>query len=402
MLDEIANGEIDAVVVYDSDRFYRQPRELEEFLDVCEAANVTQFAQTTGDIDLGSPDGRLMLRMKAAVAVKESDDKSRRIKRKHVELAETGKVGGGGIRPFGYEQDRKSIRPDEAEVLVEIVGRIMAGESARSLAFELNDRGIKTTTGKDWAPGVLTRMLKRARISGEREHKGEIVGPAEWPGIITPEQGARLRALLSNPARRTNERARKYLLAGLLRCKRCGAPLVSRPRGDKRRRYVCARRPESDACGKLAILADDLEAFVVAGVIARLDSPEFAQALAAVDADSPDVFQQIVNDATAQLDELASLYADQAITASEWVTARSSIEQRLESAKTALAKSNGAGAVAGFVGNGATLHDEWAELPLSRQRAMLAAVLDHVTIAPATPGAREFEPERVTFHWRGA
>ena len=103
---------IDAVVVYDLDRLYRQPRELEEFFDVCEAAGVTELASVTGDIDLASSDGRLMARMKGAVAAKESDDKSRRIKRKALELAEDGKIGGGGTRPFGFEDDRKTIRAE--------------------------------------------------------------------------------------------------------------------------------------------------------------------------------------------------------------------------------------------------------------------------------------------------
>jgi site-specific DNA recombinase len=41
MLADLADGVIDAVVVYDLDRLYRQPRELEEFFDMCEAAGVT-------------------------------------------------------------------------------------------------------------------------------------------------------------------------------------------------------------------------------------------------------------------------------------------------------------------------------------------------------------------------
>src|SRR5829696_4586974 len=37
LLSDIADGSVDALIIYDSDRFYRQPRELEEFIDVCEA-----------------------------------------------------------------------------------------------------------------------------------------------------------------------------------------------------------------------------------------------------------------------------------------------------------------------------------------------------------------------------
>ena len=41
---------------------------------------------------------------------------------------------------------------------------------------------------------------------------------------------ATMRAILADPARRTNRTARRYLLRGLLRCGLCGAHAVARPR----------------------------------------------------------------------------------------------------------------------------------------------------------------------------
>ena len=400
LLSDIADGTVDALIVYDSDRFYRQPRELEEFIDVCEGAGLTELAQVTGDVDLGSTDGRLTLRIKAAVAVKESDDKSRRIKRKALELAHDGKISGGGTRPFGFEADRKTIRAAEAAVVIELADRVLAGESARSLCFELNERGTKTSTGGEWAPQVLTRMLKSARISGRREHRGEVVADAEWPAIIGAEQSDRLRSALSDPARRKNERVRSYLLAGMLLCGRCGEPLTSRPRSDRRRRYVCARRPGVDSCGKIAVLSDDLEELIVETVLHRLEGPALSRALAAQDGHREDVHQEAVDDAAAHLEELTGLYADKRISATEWMAAKAPIEERLHRAKLDLARCNGTSAVADFVGHGSALRDSWGGLPLSRQRAILGAVLEHVTIGPAVRGRNRFDPERVSPRWR--
>jgi hypothetical protein len=64
----------------------------------------------------------------------------------------------------------------------------------------------------------LRRILASPRISGQRAHHGEIVATAQWPGIISADDGARIRALLANPERRTNKAARRYLLGGLLVC----------------------------------------------------------------------------------------------------------------------------------------------------------------------------------------
>src|SRR5262249_34876148 len=153
--------------------------------------------------------------------------------------------------------------------------------SIRSICFDLNRRRIKTSTRRAWSQRVLTRILKSGRISGRREHHGEIVADAEWTGIISKRDGDRLRAILSDPTRRKNERMRRYLLAGMLRCGRCGEPLTSRPKEDGRRRYVCARRPNSDACGKLAVVADELEELIVEMVLQSVEGPDLTRALAA-------------------------------------------------------------------------------------------------------------------------
>src|SRR5262245_34888213 len=93
LLEEIEAGLVEAVVVYHTDRLHRHPRELEEFIDLCERQG-TKLATVSGEIDLATHDGQLMARIQGAMARKESDDKSRRIQRKHQELAHAGRVSG--------------------------------------------------------------------------------------------------------------------------------------------------------------------------------------------------------------------------------------------------------------------------------------------------------------------
>ena len=116
-----------------------------------------------------------MARIQGALARKESDDKSRRIRRKHEELAQAGRVSGGGTRPYGYETDRRTLRPDEAAIIRECAKRALAGDSLRSLCLDLNERGVPTVDRHRWKSQTLKRMLISARISGQREHHGEIV-----------------------------------------------------------------------------------------------------------------------------------------------------------------------------------------------------------------------------------
>jgi len=402
MLDDLAGGHLDGVVVWHLDRLHRRPKELEEFFEVCETAQITRLASVSGDINLASDDGQFLARILGAVAAKESDDKSRRVTRKHQELAQAGRIAGGGSRPFGYEADKKTIRESEALVIRECATRLLAGEALRSLCADLSERGVETVTGAEWKTQTLRRILMSGRICGWREHHGELVAVAEWPAIITPAETLRIRALLSDPARRTNRSARRYLLVRLLRCGRCGEPLVSRPRSGGDRRYVCASGPNFSGCGHTYVMADPLEQFVVEAVLYRLDSPELAAALDGSTTSDPDAerWQTEVARSQLELDELAAMYGRREIALSEWHAARAPIERRVTEARRHLARLSRTSVLAGHVGNASVLRESWPELPLTRQHAIIAAVLDHLVVGPGRPGITRFDPSRFEPVWR--
>lgn len=402
MLQDIVAGQIDAVVVWHPDRLHRHPRELEEYIDTCAPRSVPTHSVTSGDIDLTNADGQFIARMLGAVARKESDDKSRRIRRKHEELAQAGKMVGGGTRPFGYQADRRTIEPQEAAIVREAAGRILAGDSLRSLANDLNRRGVSTVTDKLWGVQVLRRMLLSARISGQREHHHEIVAPGDWQAIITPGQSARLRAMLTDPERRTNRTARRYLLTGLLRCALCGSRLVARPRDDGERRYVCAKGPSLSGCGSVAILADTLERFIVEAVLHRLDSPALAAALAGGSAPSelPDAMRRDQEASNHELTQLAASFGERQITWAEFLAARKPVEARIEAAKRTLARLSRVSAVEPYVGASSALRERWPDLSLSRQRAVVAAILDRAVLDRAVKGRNTFDESRVQPIWR--
>ena len=149
--------------------------------------------------------------------------------------------------------------------------------------------------------------------------------------------------------------ARRYLLARLLRCGHCGATLVARPRADGTRRYVCATGPNFSGCGKITIVADSLEALVVESVLYRFDSPELAATLDGqqqTDAQGIE-WQREAERAQGQLEELARAHGEELIGLSEWLAARTPIEQRFQTARRKLAGLNRNAALAEYVGDGA-------------------------------------------------
>ena len=402
MLDDLASGQRDGVLVYHLDRLHRQPRELEEFLDLCIRHRVRHLACVTGEVDLATHDGQFHARILGAVARKESDDKSRRLRRKHLEIARAGRTSGGGTRPYGYAADRITVIPEEAKVIKEVAERILAGESLRSVATDLNDRGIATVTGRAWSPHTVRQMLIGARLSGQREHHGEIVGKATWRAIITPAQTARLRALLTDPERRTNRVARKYLLSGLLRCGACGTTMVSRPREDHTRRYCCPRDPGRGGCGKTFILAEEVEAFVVDAALQRLSSERLAASIrrrSSTDAAAAKVIRELDRDQT-QLDDLAAAYGQNSISFREWQAARSPIALRMKAATATLNQLQGTSVLEGVLNHAGSVRAAYESLPLARQQAVLKATLDGVYVGAAVRGRNRFDSGRLKPVWR--
>ncbi len=401
MLQDLADGTRDAVVAYHVDRLTRRPIELEQFVETVTTAGLRHVRFVAGgDLDLGTGDGLMVIRMLAAVAANESATKGRRVRRKMDELAQAGRPH-GGTRPFGFEDDKMSLRESEAAVVRTLAERHLAGESLASLVEWLQAEGIPTVNGAEWRTTTLRRMLAAPRTAGLREHRGQIVGPAAWPAIITEQQRARILAAYASRTATGRRTPRRYLLSGLLRCGRCGHKLYSNRRQTSRR-YVCSSSIDHDGCGHLTVVAPPLEDLLTDAVLYRLDTPELTAALSGthhVDDRTRDLADELGED-RAQLDEVARMLANKQITMAEWITIRDGIEARMHITQRQLARTTRNDSLVGLVGNGQRLRTQWAELSLSRQASIVSAVLDHAVVLPGSPGARALDPERVQPAWR--
>lgn len=401
MLEDLSEGRRDAVLCYHLDRLTRRPIELEQFVTTLDTAGVRQVRFVTGDADLGTGDGLLVGRIMAAVAANESAAKSRRVKRKLEQNAQAGLPHGGFRRPFGYDDDKVTMRPEEAQVIRALVARYLAGESLRSLCVWLEDSGVRTVGGGSWRSPTVRGLLRSGRIAGLREQRGEVVGPASWEPIITVAERDRVLARMAEQTSTGRRTPRRYLLSGLLRCSRCGNKLYASPRATTRR-YVCLAGPDHGGCGRMTVVAEPVEALVSDAVLFRLDTPELAAALngqTSGDARAAALADGLAAD-QAQLEELAVMFGKQEISAREWRAAREPVERRLQDRRKQLAAGSRSDALAGLHGNGTQLRVTWQEQSLTRRAAIVSALLDHVVIAPGTAGARALDPARVTPVWR--
>ncbi|CAN5903909.1 hypothetical protein BH23ACT2_BH23ACT2_28310 [soil metagenome] len=395
----IEAGTFDALIVWHPDRLHRSPVELENFIHVVERTGVAVANVTSGDVDLSTPEGRLTARIIGSVARKESEDKSRRLRRKHVELAEAGKISGGGRRPFGFEADKLTIREAEAAEIRQAVARVLAGASLRSVALDWNAREVATVTGAAWRPTTVKRLLCSPRIAGLRGHQGKIVGPAVWPGIIDPDDGAKVRSILTaRPAMRS---ARAHLLTGYVYCGRCDVPMTAAPvkrKGHRYARYACPL--DRGGCGRCGIAGGSLDAQVTADLLHVLDTQALTDAVAA----QPEPGQADPVDVTAQIEArmatLAEMFAAGEIGRAEWTTARDALDRRLADTRTEAATDARDHGAAALVAGEADLRGAWERWTLEQRRAVIGTVVDRIVIAPTTQRTNRFDVDRIAIEWK--
>ena len=398
LLADIRSREVTAVVAWHPDRLHRRPVELEEFIEVVEAARCHVETVRAGEVDLATPSGRMVARLLGATARYESEHKADRARRKHLELADHGRPP-GGPRPYGYTADRKVVS-EEAAIIREASRRLLAGESLRTIAADLNQRGIPAAKGGTWSGQPLKQIVVNPRNAGLRTLGSRIVGPAQWDAILDSGEFKRLHSLLTDPSRRLNRTARRYLLSAMLYCHLCGARLISRPMRH-RPGYACATGPGLKGCGHLAFYAEPLEDFISEAVLQRLDTPELARAISRArdsDRDTADLEVSIAED-EAQLEQLAGMWGAKEIELREYMTARRVISERLTANQSRYAKLAKRDPVRELVGQGTALRARWSTLNLDQKRAIIGAVLDRVIVKPATHGNR-FDTSRFEPVWK--
>jgi len=141
-----------------------------------------------------------------------------------LEIAESGRPQAGGLRPFGYAADKMTPDPQEAAVYPQLAEGALADESLTSLSAWLESECVRTVGGHPWRSQVVRQILINPRCWGLRIHRGEPIGEAQWPALIPVAMGEQLVARLTDPARRTNRTARRYLLSGMCRCVTADSP----------------------------------------------------------------------------------------------------------------------------------------------------------------------------------
>ena len=386
MLADLKDKRVDAIVVWHPDRLTRSLTELERLIEVIDATDAQCATVVAGDYDLSTATGKMVARILGATARAESERMGERIRRAHDERAAAGLPHGGGPRPFGFAADRVSVLDDEAHELRLMAERVLAGWSLRSVAVDLQHRGVKTTTGREWTGKLVSQTLSSPRVAGLRKHRGKVLGTGSWPAVIDADTWHSVQAVLHDPARAQGRRPRRYLLTGVLRCWKCGGRLMARPSdgAHTNARYLC--RPRSDGgCGGVAVAVAGIDTHVGQLVCTRFDTLPAA----------PDQTGPVTDTAAleARRVELAEMWGAGDISRGEYLAARQAIEDRLQAAQRAVAGSRAP--VLRSVPAG-SLGATWDGLPFHTQRAFIDALVDRIVVGPVVVrGWNQYDGRRI-------
>jgi DNA invertase Pin-like site-specific DNA recombinase len=401
LLADIESGRIEALAVWDLDRLVRKPLQLEQFLEVCDRAGLSQLGLVGGNVDLASGNGLLVARIKGAVAAEEARKIAERVERRCLQRATEGGAQ-GGARPFGYEKGGLILVESEAVLIRQAADRILEGGSLTSIAKEWNETGVASSLGGKWTIATVKQILTSPRIAGLRQYKGEILEGVKtaWQPIITTVEHDRLVKILKDPARRQPalNPDRPSPLRGILRCGECGRQLTSMYRHSKRY-YGCRKIAGVGGCNRIFIQADPAEAWVQFRLIPWADDPRLRSVLAEAVGVEVEKTKELVA-ANAADEETCKMWADMLTrhdtSPEEYVRQTKSVRAGIEARHAQMAAMKGQSVLDRL---GGSVVKSWDGLTAEDQRAVISALVESITVMSV--GRSRPDPwTRMRFQWR--
>ncbi|MCP3804964.1 recombinase family protein [Allokutzneria sp. A3M-2-11 16] len=424
LLERVESGESDGIVVWHTDRLFRQPRDLEKLIELGERGFKIYSAH--GERDLSRADDRFILRIEVAQACKSSDDTSRRIKRRFATKREQGAGYLGGPRRFGWpgkdlawvpgpeetDKDRPDVTADQVErertALREGTDAQLAGIGQGTIANEWNAAGLRTALGREWIAVTVKSVLSRPMNAGLIEHDGKLVGRMEGDPIVDPEDFERLRAIYA-ARRRGRVVGERYIGTGILRCWLCRMKLSAAPKdtvykdtGERRAVYFCNKQRRG--CGKVYGDRRAIDHELRLLVIARQSDSRHASAVAAARARVADRLADLraeigeceqLQEALSERLGLREIRLDAFDRANKPLAADLA---RLRAERDQLSGGNADGPVEAQPPE--EVARQWDDGDVSERRTMLTSALEKnvLYLKPAArTGARVFDRERLTF-----
>ncbi|MZD04271.1 recombinase family protein [Streptomyces sp. SID5785] len=421
MLKDLAAGHtpegypVHGVMAVNDDRLYRRPGDWERYLRTFTAHPDRVYHDSNGMQDLYAEGFEVKGLVGVAMSLAETRKKQRRSRTSHHNRAVRGQSV-SAWRPFGWDDDKVSLRPKEAEAVRQAVTDVIAGASISEITARWKEAEFITSRGNPFQYQTVKQVLVNARLCGYREIKGELVRDAdgqpivgEWDAIVTPKQWFAVVSTIRKRGGGTGQPrgglVHKYLLTGILRCGHvledgtvCNNKMIGIKANDwvsYKHAYFCKKTVDG-GCNKTYKRGDETDKHIEALVRAKLK-----------------------RDAAAQAEEVPAWNRDEEL--DEAVRRRGALEKRWQTGQIddetffrnlpaldervkvlrADQREHAAKAAAAEAAT-ADVDQEWKGKTLTQRRTLIKDALHAVIASPSGKGRKPFDVTQLRPVWRSS
>lgn len=209
LLQDIADGLVDQIVVYKIDRLTRSLADFSKIVDTLDAAEAS-FVSVTQSFNTATSMGRLTLNMLLSFAQFEREVTAERIRDKIAASKRKGLWMGGQV-PLGYDAEGRTLRTnqDEAKTVSTLYDLYELHGTVRIVKSKADGLGLRSrrriasdgtvTGGTLFERGHIHHILTNPIYAGRIRHKTK-VHDGQHEAIINPERWDRIQQMLQDGA----------------------------------------------------------------------------------------------------------------------------------------------------------------------------------------------------------
>jgi site-specific DNA recombinase len=168
MMEDCRKGRIDRILVKSSSRFARNTKESLAAVRELKSLNISVYFEEQ-NIDTAQVSGEVLIAMFAALAQRESEAISERVRWSYRVRMSKGRFSTCKA-PYGYRlvKDHLEIQEDEASIIRHIFDRYLAGVSMENIAKEITALGCPTRGGTQyWQLTSIQYILQNEKYAGD-------------------------------------------------------------------------------------------------------------------------------------------------------------------------------------------------------------------------------------------
>ncbi|WP_308218399.1 recombinase family protein [Streptomyces hygroscopicus] len=407
---------VHGVMAVNDDRLYRRPSDWERYLKAFTSQEGRVYHDSNGVQDLYAEGFEIKGLVGVAMSLSETRKKQRRTRNSHRSRALRGQSV-AAWRPFGWDDDKVTLRPDEAKAIRQAVEDVIGGASISEITRRWKEAGFITSRGNPFQYQTVKQVLVNPRLCGYRQIKGQLVRDGddqpivgEWDAIITPKQWyaitAKIRERGHGAGVPRGGLVHKYLLTGILRCGNvledgttCNNKMIGIKANDwlkYQHAYMCKKTVDG-GCNKTYKRGDKTDDAIEKLVVAKLEKEAASKAKDVPDWDKAEALERAIksrnelerrwhDDADTDID-------DEAFFRNLPVLERRIKELRIDQAKHEALKAEAEAAQEDIA-------KSWDSKTLAQKREAIKKVLNAVVALPGGKGNKTFDPELLRPVWR--